>query len=197
MVILGALLHGESAQAHARYLRSEPGAGALVASAPRRVDIWFTQELFRRQGENWIRVFGAQEQPVHAGEAVIDDDDRTHMWVELEAGLPLGTYRVEWRTLSAEDGDTDEGEFRFSYDPQATVTSTPMVREETATAEEQPTPTSPPSPSPFPAVQPTPTLPAAATVTPAPAGGGPCPLGLMPLGLAALALLSLRRVRRR
>lgn len=132
LALLGGFLMVGSVLAHADYERSEPGSGAVVAEAPDRVVIWFTQELFRRQGENWIRVFGPDGEPVHAGEAFIDDDDRAHMWVKLEGDLPAGAYRVEWRTLSAEDGDTEEGSFSFTVDPQAAATSTPM-REVTPT----------------------------------------------------------------
>jgi hypothetical protein len=91
-----------------------------------RVEICFTQELFRRQGENRIEVFDAVDRPVHAGEAQVDNDNRSHLSVELLPDLPPGTYRVVWHSLSAEDGDNDEGEFSFTYDPQAEVTSTPM-----------------------------------------------------------------------
>jgi methionine-rich copper-binding protein CopC len=75
------------AQAHASYKRSEPGDGAVVSTPPQRVDIWFAQELFRRQGENWIHVSGPDGQPAHDGEPQIDDDDRAHMWVALKPGL--------------------------------------------------------------------------------------------------------------
>jgi methionine-rich copper-binding protein CopC len=123
--ILGGLLWVGPAQAHADYGRSEPGAGAIVSTPPARVDVWFTQALFRRQGENRLRVLGPDGQAVQMGEPQIDDDDRTHMWVQLQPGLAPGVYTVEWRTLSADDGDTDEGQFAFTVDPQAVATTTP------------------------------------------------------------------------
>ena len=126
------------AEAHSRYVRSEPGQGAVIASEPERVEIWFTQDLFRRQGENWILVYGPGGDEVQSGEAQIDDDDRRRMWIELQFPLAAGEYRVEWRNLSAEDGDDEEGEFTFILDPQARVTSTPMLAE---TETSFPTPT--------------------------------------------------------
>ncbi len=117
------------AEAHSRYVRSEPGQGAIIATELERVQIWFTQDLFRRQGENRILVIGPDGNEVQSGEALIDDDNRRHMWVELQSPLAPGEYRVEWRNLSAEDGDTDEGDFMFTLDPQAKVTSTPMLEE--------------------------------------------------------------------
>ena len=170
-----ALLFPALAEAHARYLRSEPGAGATVSQAPGRIEIWFAQELFRRQGENRIEVTGPDGREVQVGDAIVDDDDRTHLWVALEARLLPGEYRVVWRSLSAEDGESAEGEFPFVYDPAAVVTSTPM-EQTAASSSPEPAATGIPQPQPTP------------TAALAPASDGGCPLGLVPaLGLAALA----------
>jgi len=120
------LLLPQLAWAHASYRRSEPGDGAVVAAPPRQVDIWFSQQLFRQEGQYGIEVLGPEDLPVHAGQAIIDDDDRSHMWVGLIDGLTPGEYEVVWWNLSAEDGDSEEGAFTFHFDPAAQVTSTPM-----------------------------------------------------------------------
>jgi len=194
------LLPLSAALAHADYLRSRPGAGANVAEAPERVDIWFTQELFRRAGENWIEVVGPDGVPVQEGEAEIDDDDRAHMWVDLQAPFSPGDYRVTWRTLSAADGDTEEGEFTFRFDPQVAVTSTPMGEEFASSPPSSAPPTAsqatlppPPPPEAPPLVPPEGPLP---TPTVIPPEGGGCALGLMPLiGLMGLRCLP-RKARR-
>jgi hypothetical protein len=181
LVIVGGLLIAGSAYAHAGYVRSEPGDGAVIAAPPARVDLWFSQELFRRAGENWIRVVGPGEWIVHTGDAQIDDDDRKHLWVMLQPGLEPGVYRVEWRSLSAEDGDPDEGSFTFTLDPQAAATSTPMGME---------TPTASPTSS---AVEM-----ASTDIAPSPSPptseGGSCAPGLVPAaGLVGLVWLHRRR----
>jgi len=177
----GCLMLAGVVYAHADYARSEPGAGAVVAEAPSRVDVWFTQDLFRRQGENWLRVTGPDGSEVTAGEAVIDDDDRRHMSVELLPGLPAGEYTVAWRSLSSEDGDDAEGAFTFLVDPDAQATSTPMLSEAAL-----PSPTSPPAEA---------TSTVAPTPTPAPSGG--CGQGLLPVAGLVLAGLGLGRRWRR
>ncbi len=148
--------------AHAGYARSEPGAGAVVATAPSEIVIWFEQDMFRRAGENGIAVLGPDGAAVQTGEAAIDDDDRRVLSVPLAANLAPGVYTVNWHTLSAEDGDDAEGSFTFTYDPAAAVTSTPMPAAATPTELGQ-------APTPLPA---TPTVAAAPSATPAPAGGG-------------------------
>ena len=176
------------AEAHARFVRSEPGQGAVVSIEPKRVDIWFAQDLFRRQGENWILVLGPRGSEVQSGETKIDDDDRQHLWVELMSPLESGEYIVEWRNLSAEDGDTAGGDFSFTLDPQAEVTSTPMLDET-----ETPIPTATPAS--------TATLAAATpilenTAQPATQDTNGCSLGLTPAFALAVLSFGLRKRRR-
>ena len=160
------------AVAHSGYLRSIPGADAVIASPPERVDIWFGQELFRRQGENTIQVSGPDGKPVSTGETAIDDDDRAHIWVKLLPELAPGKYLVEWRNVSLEDGHASTGSFSFTLDPAAAMTSTPMGATLAAT---QPAPEVPSA------------VPTAATSQPAAATQGPCAASLLPvLGLLGL-----------
>lgn len=126
--LLGGLLLVGTAYAHAAYLRSQPEAEAVIATPPTRVDIWFEQELFRRQGDNTIRVTSSDGSLVSVGETSIDDDDRTHIWVDIQAGLPAGKYLVTWKNVSLEDGHPSTGDFSFTLDPKAQVTSTPVLK---------------------------------------------------------------------
>ncbi len=134
--IAGAALVPSDVTAHANYERSQPAADAVVRSAPAQVDVWFTQEMFRRAGENALGVVGPSGERVSDGDAVLDDRDRTHLSVALIVGLGPGEYVVSWRTLSAVDGDTAEAEFRFTVDPSAPIaTATPEAEAGTNTSD--------------------------------------------------------------
>jgi methionine-rich copper-binding protein CopC len=149
ILIAGGLLFTETAHAHSAYVRSNPGADAVIATSPAKVDIWFSQELFRRKGENVIHVSGPDGHEVSTGETQIDDDDRKHIWVELNPNLPAGKYLVEWKNISVEDGHSTEGSFSFSIDPQAAVTSAPMqASTDIPTLTNNPLPESTPQPAP-------------------------------------------------
>ena len=114
---LACLTLAPTAYAHANLRRSIPTAGATVAQPPERVEIWFSSDLYRRKDENWIRVSDPEGREASTGETTFDEDDRTHVWVNLRPGLPPGQYQVQWRNLSLEDGHTNEGGFAFTVAP--------------------------------------------------------------------------------
>jgi methionine-rich copper-binding protein CopC len=183
-----------SAYAHAEYQLSEPGDGAVVAAPPERIDIWFTQELFRRQGDNRIQVFDPGGQPVQTGDVQIDNDDRKHMWVVLETELKPGVYRVDWNNISAEDGHPGMGSFSFTFDPEAAFTPSPLSAA-TSTGSPGSAQSTPTVPAPQQTAMEPPTTPAtiAPNTQPASSGGG-CIPGMVPAGgLAAAALILARR----
>lgn len=147
-----------SVSAHAEVDASDPPVGGTVPEAPERLRVWFTQELFRREGQNALEVTNAAGERVDDGAPVIDDVDRTLMSVGLQPDLPAGEYTVTWRSLSATDGDNAEGSFTFTVDPTAPATTeTPAATAATPTgtapAEATSTPGTPsaePAETPFP-----------------------------------------------
>jgi len=202
---------------HAEYDRSVPAADAVVDIAPTQVQIWFTQEIFRRQGVNSIEVASADGTRVDLDDTAIDDDDRKLMNVSLASDLAAGVYTVRWRALSAEDGHEGQGEFRFTIEtaampaPAATGTLTDTINTtntttvtETATAvvsvtvETAVSPTSTLLP---PTAGPTSTVPISAgpvatvspTSAPAPSSNLQCFGTAMPLALVLGAVVVRRR----
>ncbi len=132
--------------AHAGYDISVPAADEVVAQAPQRVQVWFTQDLFRREGQNSLEVYGPDNQRVDEDDAAIDDDNRKLMTVSLQSDLADGIYTVRWRTLSADDGDDAEGEFQFNIqadgpEAEAAPTAVPTEAPTAAAENAQPSPT--------------------------------------------------------
>ncbi len=103
--------------AHAEPAEVSPGSDANLVTAPAQVQIVMSQEMARREGSNDIDVFDTTGTEVTRIAAVIDNGDRRRITVPLPSDLAPGTYTVKWKTLSAEDGDTDEGEYTFTFDP--------------------------------------------------------------------------------
>ncbi len=116
-VFLAALLVGglqpHSVLAHAAYARSAPAFAAELPASPDRVDLWFTQELFRREGANTLTLEDADGRAWPLAPAVVDPDDRTHLSADLSPPLSPGRYLLRWTNLSADDGDDDAGVLPF------------------------------------------------------------------------------------
>jgi methionine-rich copper-binding protein CopC len=93
-------------QAHATLDRAEPRVGNTVATAPHDVTLWFTEKL--EAAFSSITVTNAAGERVDSGKTRVSG---SQMSVTLRAG-GAGTYRVNWRALSA-DTHTTEGSFTF------------------------------------------------------------------------------------
>jgi len=144
VLALASATTAEVVYAHAEPERSNPAADTRIPRAPDRLDVWFTQELFRREGANALVVTAPDGTRVDDGETVIDPADREHMSVGLQPDLPPGDYTVRWTTLSAIDGDAAEGTFSFTIDPTAPEPTPAATQTETAalTLDERATSTS-------------------------------------------------------
>jgi len=120
-----------SVYAHAEPVRVMPGDGAVLTSAPTTIEMEMSQEMARRAGANDIDVLDADGQEITAVSAVIDNSNRRRLSVPLPSDLSPGTYTVRWKTLSAEDGDSETGETTFTFDPDATPsTGQEVLRED-------------------------------------------------------------------
>ncbi len=187
---------------HADYARSEPAADAVLDAAPTQVRIWFTQEVFRRQGANRIEVADTDGTRVDLDDTTIDDDDRKLMRVSLAPALAAGVYTVRWRALSAEDGHAGAGEFTFTVESTAStvITDTVAVTDTldtltvTNSVSDMPAQRATPAPIATVPVPATPTLAQEPTVPPAPTSNLPCLGGAAPLALA-LGVIVVRRRR--
>ena len=99
------------AGAHAELIRSEPGQGAALGSAPARVDLWFSETLSPNGSS--IRVYDSQRKQVDKGDDKLDPSDATHLSVSLDK-LSDGTYTVAWASSSVTDGHVISGTYSFT-----------------------------------------------------------------------------------
>ena len=112
-----ALVAITAAFGHSEPVRFNPAPGQVLATAPQRVDGWFSQEMRRSSDETSLEVHPVMENgmlgdPV-SGDTIIDDSDRHHMSAELTGDLMPGQYVVSWSALSDEDEHADSGCYRF------------------------------------------------------------------------------------
>jgi len=112
------LLMPRSAAAHAALEESDPTANAIMATAPARVTLTYTEPLERSYSRAELYDQAGNLVDGAASRAGADD---FQMVVDLPAGLPNGTYSVLWRSLSTADGHTAQGYFAFTVGTAADV----------------------------------------------------------------------------
>jgi copper transport protein len=109
------------ALAHANLVRSDPSSGAVLATAPKQVQIWFSEQPDTHFSD--VQVLDVQRQRVDAGDMHVAPDDALSLIVGIKPNLPDGLYTVAWRTVSAVDGHLVNGNVPFfvGQPPQGTI----------------------------------------------------------------------------
>ncbi|MBA2702226.1 MAG: copper resistance protein CopC/CopD [Blastocatellia bacterium] len=128
--------------AHAKLVRSEPKARASFSTAPKLVEIWFSEEL--EPGLTTIEVTDQQGTRVDRGEVTLSEANKKAQ-IELGA-LSAGVYTVTWKAVAG-DEHTMRGSFTFSL-------TTPSAAPATGTAATGQTTGTQPTSTPMPAMSP-------------------------------------------
>jgi methionine-rich copper-binding protein CopC len=117
-----ALVGSSRASAHAEPVRANPPINGSVATSPSQVEIWFGEET---TDAATIKVYAPDGVRVDLGNSTLDlqDPQREHVTVGLTPHLDPGTYRVDWSSVSAEDGDAANGQFTFTIGSGTPVAS--------------------------------------------------------------------------
>jgi len=112
---------GPAALAHANLVRSDPASGAVLATAPAQIQLWFSEQPDPHFSA--VQVLDAQRQRVDAGDMHVAPNDSLSLIVGIKPGLVDGLYTVSWKTVSAVDGHLVNGNFPFyvGQPPQGTV----------------------------------------------------------------------------
>jgi methionine-rich copper-binding protein CopC len=130
------------ALAHAQPVRADPPINGKIATAPSKLEVWFSEEVDTKDVR--LSVKGPDGSVVDQGDTAVDlfDPQRVHVTVSLKPGLGPGNYLVTWHTLSALDGDAADGFFSFFVEggtPSASPVASPLASPIAAT------PTTPPT----------------------------------------------------
>ena len=165
--------------AHAELEESDPADGETITTQDTLIAT-FTEEFDAER--SFLRVKNSAGSTVADGHQ--DPDDPNVMVADLE-GLDLGTYTVQWQTVTPDDNGVEHGTFTFNV-AQAVGTDggssqVPTTPGPSASARPSVAPTAAPSVAPSPAPTPTSSGPAAASGNDV----------LLALALAAVVLVGL------
>lgn len=104
------LLQPVAAAAHAFLLHADPGAGAVLAQAPKTVRLRFNSELEPRVSTLIVKDAGGVR--ASEGEGVVDARAPATISTRLLT-TRKGRYHVYWRVVSR-DGHRTEGDYTFT-----------------------------------------------------------------------------------
>lgn len=125
---LAAVAYVPVARAHAEIESCIPAIDSTVETAPDKLVCTASQGM-EPKGSS-LSVFDANGAPVDKGDSAVDlnDPDRKTISVSLDtAKMKEGVYMVKWTTVSADDGDEDSGEFKFTVGHAHTEQPTPAA----------------------------------------------------------------------
>ncbi|MFB7913747.1 copper resistance protein CopC [Streptomyces sp. NPDC056061] len=128
-LVFGLVLAGAgSASAHAALTGSDPQDGAVVAIAPKKITLTFSEQV--ALGNDSVRVLDPAGKRADTGTAPRDlgSGSTVKYGVPLRTGLPDGTYTVAWQAVSA-DSHPVSGAFTFSVGAPSKTTVVPPTDE--------------------------------------------------------------------
>ena len=113
VVMLLGLFPG-AAQAHTHLKKSDPAAGATVATGPSEIRLQFDETVEPRFSKISIEAKGGKA--VTSEPATSDPNDKTTLIAKFAQPLQAGSYKVNWQAVSA-DTHKVKGSFTFQVRP--------------------------------------------------------------------------------
>ncbi len=106
--------------AHAKVYKAIPAIGSTIAQAPTTVTVFTLENMNPDPKKSNLFVYGPSGDLISQGNAQVALNNPREMSIAIKAA-GNGIYVVRWITVSAEDGDPDEGAFVFTVKPAVTT----------------------------------------------------------------------------
>src|SRR5215472_256102 len=115
--------------AHAKVNKAIPAIGSTISQAPTTVTVFTLENINPDPSKSNLFVYSPAGDLISQGNAKVSLTNPREMSITIKpdnANLN-GVYVVQWKTVSAEDGDPDQGAFVFTVQPGAATTPTPIA----------------------------------------------------------------------
>jgi copper resistance protein C len=109
--------------AHAKVTSATPAISSTIAQAPTSVTVVALENIKPGPQFSNLFVYGPSGDLISQGDAKVSLNNPQQMSVAIKSD-GNGVYVVRWVTVSALDGDPDQGAFVFTVNPNALVTPT-------------------------------------------------------------------------
>jgi len=136
LVMVGMASAHTSYPAHAKVYKAIPAIGSTVSQAPTTVTVFTLENINPNPSKSNLFIYSPAGDLISQGNAKVSLTNPREMSITIKpdpANLK-GVYVVRWITVSAEDGDPDQGAFVFTVNAAAAVaSSTPSTSQGTTT----------------------------------------------------------------
>jgi len=111
-----------TASAHAKVISATPGIGSTIATAPTKVTVTAVENINPDPKLSNLFVYSPAGDLISQGNATIPLNSPKQMSIPIKP-TGNGVYVVRWITVSADDGDPDQGAFVFTVKAGAAATA--------------------------------------------------------------------------
>src|SRR6266446_9604165 len=129
LVMVGMASAHTSYPAHAKVYKAIPAIGSTVSQAPTTVTVFTLENINPNPSKSNLFIYSPAGDLISQGNAKVSLTNPREMSITIKpdpANLH-GVYVVRWITVSAEDGDPDQGAFVFTVNAAAVASSTPVA----------------------------------------------------------------------
>ena len=107
--------------AHAKVLSATPAIGSTITQAPTKVTVFTAENINPNPKLSNLFVYSPAGDLISQGDAKVSLSNPKEMSISIKP-TGNGVYVVRWITVSAQDGDPDEGAFVFTVKPAVVAT---------------------------------------------------------------------------
>jgi copper resistance protein C len=120
--------------AHAKVNKAIPAIGSTISQAPTTVTVFTLENINPDPNKSNLFIYSPAGDLISQGNAKVSLTNPREMSIVIKpdpANLH-GVYVVQWKTVSAQDGDPDQGAFVFTVNAAVVATPTPAATTSTS-----------------------------------------------------------------
>lgn len=126
--------------AHATVLKAEPAIGSTITAVPTKVTVFTAENIDPNPQKSNLQIYGpgpdATDTLISQGNAQVSLSNPREMSITItpNSGHINGVYIVNWKTVSADDGDPAAGSFIFTVNTGGGGTTPSQTQQNTSPA---------------------------------------------------------------
>ena len=134
LVMVGMASAHTSYPAHAKVNKAIPAIGSTISQAPTTVTVFTLENIAPGPSKSNLFIYSPAGDLISQGNATVSLTNPKEMSITIKPDTANlnGVYVVRWITVSAEDGDPDQGAFVFTVNAAAIASPTPAPTRSTS-----------------------------------------------------------------